>query len=351
MVTYRLTEFDVDETSDDDLRPVLDAANLLEREQDPRASDMTLDELRIFTALPGMEQRAFVAWTDSGDVAAIGDWRHPTDGSSADVLNCAVRVLPEHRRHGIGTMMLRHLANAADQMARGKLQGWIFDTVPSGAAFVAAIGATTGDFAFQRNVVRIADLDRSLMDSWSRIGEERAAGYSIRLFEGLLPDEVLDDVAYLHMVLDRDMPRADDMEPREWTAQRYDEMQRHYARESEALTAIAYHDDSGRAVGLSQLARRKADPATWLVTVTMVDREHRGHSLGKWVKGVVNIAALERWEDGVHQETNNAFTNEAMLAINREMGFKHEYSMSYVTMTVDDARAYLDRRAQGSGRR
>ncbi|HZD23139.1 MAG TPA: GNAT family N-acetyltransferase [Acidimicrobiia bacterium] len=339
-MSYKVEEYDITGIRDSDLEPIVAVGNRLQSEAEPRASDLTIDEFRIFAHAPGRRQKHLVVRTESGEVAGIGTWNHPTDGTSADILRTMVGTVPEHRRKGVGTMILDYVTRAAEEMGRDTLEGWHHDTVPGGAAFAAAVGAT-GEFAMHQNVVLIADIDRQLMETWARIGEETAPGYSVRLYQDLLPEELLDDMAHLSHVLDRDMPRADDMEPRTWTAEHYDEMQRHYLEESEALTALAFHDTSGKAVGMSQIVRRKSDPTTWQVTVTMVDPEHRGNSLGKWVKGTVNVAALERWDGGVYQQTNKAFANEPMLAINHEMGFTHELTMTRVTVPTATARAYL----------
>ena len=90
------------------------------------------------------------------------------------------------------------------------------------------------------------------------------------------------------------------------------------------------------------MIRRNSDPATWIVSTTMVDPPHRGQSIGKWVKGATNLAALERWPDGVYQETGNAFTNDAMLAINHAMGFRHDLTITDVEVSTARARSYLD---------
>ncbi len=116
-------------------------------------------------------------------------------------------------------------------------------------------------------------------------------------------------------------------------------MSEHFAQGADSLTAVAIHDDSGQAAGMSQLIRRRIDPTNWFVSTTMVDPDHRGKALGKWVKGVVNLEALEKWPGGEWQETGNAFTNDAMLGINHAMGFEHEYTMSDVEFDVDEVLA------------
>lgn len=342
-LSHTLDEFELDELSDTELKPILDATNALNREARPRSTDLTADELRMFMTSPGMVYRRFLVRSDDGALAGIGNGRYPSDGTNAGLLLTQIQVLPEHRRKGVGTLMFRHLVAMAGELGRDRLQGFFFDTVPAGEAFATAVGAT-GTLEFHENVLKIADLDRELMKSWTEIGAKRAPGYSVRLIEGPVPEQFFDDIAHLYHVLERDMPTSADFEPREWTAERVAEQEAHYLKGTDALAAFACHDATGTAVGMSQMIRRKTDPTTWVVTVTMVDPEHRGRSLGKWVKGAVNVAALDRWQGGVYQETGNAFTNQPMLAINHAMGFEHEFTITDCSLSLDEARAYLDSR-------
>ncbi|MGD2103259.1 MAG: hypothetical protein PVG83_13595, partial [Acidimicrobiia bacterium] len=54
----------------------------------------------------------------------------------------------------------------------------------------------------------------------------------------------------------------------------------------------------------------------------------------------VNLTALETWPGGLWEETGNAFTNDAMLSINRAMGFEHELTLTEVELKVADALTY-----------
>ncbi|MFV1963598.1 MAG: hypothetical protein ACC658_17450, partial [Acidimicrobiia bacterium] len=181
-----------------------------------------------------------------------------------------------------------------------------------------------------------------LLQQWIDQGPERAPGYSVHVFDGNFPDEYLDGMAHLYLVLERDMPTPEGQEPREWTPDLVHQFMEHFLQGTEALTALAIHEESGQAAGMSQLVRRTANPNTWIVTTTMVDPVHRGHALGKWVKGAVNIEALDRWPEGEYQETENASTNDAMLGINHAMGFEHEVTMAEVEVDVDQVQRYLD---------
>ena len=343
-MTLTVSEADIQTMSDDELVPLLAAMNVLDRESYPRHTDLTIEDMRMFDHSPGMVQQRLLVH-DGADLAATAVFRHTEDGTNPDVLMVGIRVMPEHRRRGIATMLLARAVTVANAMGRDKLQGFILDTVPAGHEFVSAVGGEEL-LDFHENVMRVDALDRGLLQSWVDQGPERGHGYSVRLVEGDWPEELFDDIAHLFHVLERDMPRSASFEPREWNAERVREIQDHYAAGVDALSVFVYDDATGVAVGMTDMIRRKTDPSTWIVTSTMVDPDHRGHSLGKWIKGLINLTALEKWEGGIYTETGNAFTNEPMLAINHAMGFTHELTMTDCLLTVGQARTYLDSKGQ-----
>ncbi|MDX1468820.1 MAG: GNAT family N-acetyltransferase [Acidimicrobiia bacterium] len=332
---YTLREFQIDELDEEELARFVAFNNVLGAEAQPRHVDLTPEEFVIFTGSPGQVRKRFMVLDDEKKPVAHLQTSYSDDGSSPNILQTRLGVLPEHRRNGIGTALLVKAATAAKEMERPKLSAFHFDTVPAGKAFADYFGATP-QLDFHSNAVKVADLDLDLLQSWVDQGPNRAPGYSVRVIEGVYPDELLEGMAHLYFILERDMPHPDNWEPREWTAELVKQMADHYHQGSDSITAIAIHDDSGAPVGMSQLVKRRTDPKTWFVSTTMVDPEHRGLALGKWVKGAVNLAALERWPAAEWQETGNAFTNEAMLGINHAMGFRHEFTMTDVEFDVDE---------------
>lgn len=332
---YTLREFQIDDLSEQELASFVAFNNVISAEAQPRHVEMTAEEYTIFSSSPGAVRRRFMVLDGDENPVAYLQTGYSDDGSSPNILSTRLSVHPEHRRKGVGTALLAEAAQIAKEMGRPKLNAFHFDTVPAGKAFAERFGATP-QLDFHSNVVKIADLDLDLLQSWVDQGPHRAPGYSVRVIEGVYPDELLEGMAHLYFILERDMPHPDNWEPREWTGELVKQLAEHYERGSDSITAIAIHDDSGAPVGMSQLIKRRTDPTTWFVSTTMVDPEHRGLALGKWVKGAVNLAALERWPTAEWQETGNAFTNEAMLGINHAMGFRHEYTMSDVEFDVDE---------------
>jgi GNAT superfamily N-acetyltransferase len=340
---YRFDEVDVDSMTDDELTPVLERVNEAQRERLARSNDINVDELRMFNSFPGVVKRQFFVY-DSDVFIGHCEGRYSDDGTNPDTLRCQIQVWPEFRRRGAGTAMLDQITGLARDLGREKLLTVTFDTVPSGAAFARAVGGIERRQTHE-NVLRIADLDRDLMQEWVDAGPKRAPGYTVRVTEGDWPDDLFEDIAYLFHVLERDMPVSEGQEPRIWTVDLVRELQDQFKDGFDVIWSMAFDDRTGKAVGMSELIRRRADPTTWEVTTTMVDPDHRGKSIGKWLKGAVNLQALESWPGGVYQETGNAFTNEPMLAINHAMGFEHELTITDVEIPVESALAYLASRS------
>lgn len=337
---YDIREIDVGELDDSELAPIIAGYNAIWAEREPRHKEILVEESRVYLTGPGSVRHHHVATNAEGDPVGLLELRYPDDGTTPRLLRTSIWVLPEHRRKGLGTELLRVAASAAREMGRDTLNGSYFDTVPAGQSFAEAVGATK-TLDFHSNAVRIVDLDLEMLRGWREQGPERGPGYTVQVIDGMYPDEILGGMAHLYLVLERDMPHPESWEPRTWNAEFVSAMLGNFLKSVDLLTAVAFEDGSGTPVGMSQMGRRHSDPTTWFVTTTMVDPEHRGHALGKWVKAAACLEALEKWPAAQWMETGNAFTNEPMLGINHAMGFRHEYTMSDAEVGVDQVEAYL----------
>lgn len=340
LTQYDIREVSYQELDDEELEPIVAGVNAIGAEREPRHVDVSVEEFRIFNGGPGAVRSNHVAYDSADDPVAFLNLRYPDDGSSPRLLRTSISVLSAHRRRGLGTSLLDIAVNKTRDLGRDLLSGAVFDTVPAGEAFAKAVGGTK-TLDFHSNTLRINHLDLDMLREWRAQGPLRGPGYSVEVVEDMYPDEILEGVAHLYLVLERDMPQPENWEPREFTPELVKAWVGNYLKGVELLTAIAFEDRTGAPVGMSQLGRRRSDDKTWFVTTTMVDPEHRGHALGKWVKATACLEALERWPGAKWMETGNAFTNEPMLGINHAMGFEHEYTLSDVQVTIDVAEAYL----------
>lgn len=86
------------------------------------------------------------------------------------------------------------------------------------------------------------------------------------------------------------------------------------------------------------------DPAVVWVGLTAVDPDHRGHALGKWLKATMTLRILDERPEASDIRTGNADSNDAMLGINRAMGYRPMLSIESWMATTDAVRHWLDAR-------
>ncbi|HEX4062250.1 MAG TPA: GNAT family N-acetyltransferase [Streptosporangiaceae bacterium] len=231
----------------------------------------------------------------------------------------AVRVAPGQRRHGYGVELLRHAARLARDDGRTVLTG-VTRAGGAGDAFAAAMGATCG----LTEVRRVLDLDTvpaGLLAGLRARAEAASAGYSLLGWSGATPEEHLVQVAQVSATI-HDAPRSPSEQAERFDAERVRNDERRSAgRGIRRHTVVARCDATGELAGLTRISVDSGDPAWGLQRITVVARAHRGHRLGLLVK-VALLDRLAETEPAVRRIiTENADTNQHMIAINDELGF------------------------------
>lgn len=154
-------------------------------------------------------------------------------------------------------------------------------------------------------------------------GPSRAVGYELVTFDSPIPDEHLDDVASIITAMN-DAP-TDELEtaPLALTGETV------RAFEGLGLAAglsvwwiLAYETSTGLVVGETDVRLDPNQPQTITQGTTVVRREHRGHALGKWLKGTMMLRVLDERPDVIDIRTSNADSNAPMLGINTALGYK-----------------------------
>jgi len=75
---------------------------------------------------------------------------------------------------------------------------------------------------------------------------------------------------------------------------------------------------------------------------TGVAIDHRNRGLGRWLKAALIKHVLSEMPKVTKIRSENDVTNEPMLNINNQMGFKPIYSESYWMITTLDVNKYLN---------
>ena len=233
-----------------------------------------------------------------------------------------VAVHPEHRRRGIGTMLLAEGVRLAAAVSRTELIAEIDEprTGGPGRAFALRHGWTCDLLETRRDLVLPPDEARlSALEAEAR---RAAAGYEVRTWRDRTPDELLDERAVLEQRITTDAPHGDlPVEEERWDGERIREYEAsHVARGRTVLSAGALKD--GRLVAFTDLQVPLAQPERAHQGGTLVLREHRGHRLGALVKVAVlrELAATLPMVRRI--STYNSDTNTPMVAVNEALGFR-----------------------------
>ncbi len=308
------------------MREVYDLNQRSESHERPHATHWDFEEFlgAVRSTDSGERQELFAAYDGDRMVATAALWSFLLDNT--DKAWTDVNVDVPARRRGIGRALVEHVEKLvqADGRAMILMSAYLpFDDRDDHAyrRFAAACGYELSNYEVSRHLTLPVPDDQ--IQEWLDEAAPAHEGYAIETFVGAVPDDLVDPLCVLLGQLAVDAPTgAVDFEEEAMTPQRYAEM-------------IAATDAMGRAryetvaltpdrqvVAQSTLAMSLKENTTVYQWGTFVHREHRGHRLGLATKAV-NLRAVQAARDDLTLvTTQNAETNDHMVAINARMGFR-----------------------------
>jgi RimJ/RimL family protein N-acetyltransferase len=305
--------------------------------------------------VPEITWRRFQAWWRYGFASEPIETWLATDDDEQPV-GCYLLWLPERenrqnafitlsvararRRQGFGSALVGHAAGRAERAGRTLLMS---DTRigAAGTAFAQACGARAGMKEVRRILGVDADL-AALVVGLRASAEQHAACYSLRSWSGMTPDDLLEQASALYNAME-DAPHDPSFEPLRWDT---DRLRREELQDIEAgmrsHSVVALANDSGQ---MAALTRVYVDPDQddWAYQgVTAVTSAHRGHRLGMLVKTAMlqRLSELEPRITAV--ETGNAASNQYMIAVNQQLGFRVTDTFQNWEIEVAAARKLAD---------
>jgi len=284
---------------------------------------------------PLMGERIFAGWFTvgwDGEPREVWLIPGPAEGSVAgwyrlelpdlenlDRANLHLIVHPDERRHGLGRALLRHAAGRAAAHGRTVLGGGARNGT-DGEGFARRVGAEPGLVDIER-LLEPGTLEDGRLARLREEAERHAAGYELVAWTGLVPEDLIEQMAALYAALS-DAPHDPDVEPEKWDAQRVRErvngLREHFgARE---YSVAARHVATGEMAALTQVSVDPPDPGWGFQLITAVIAAHRGHRLGLLVK-VAMLEWLATAEPQLERITTwNAEDNKHMIAVNEALG-------------------------------
>jgi GNAT superfamily N-acetyltransferase len=237
------------------------------------------------------------------------------------IMEVYVYVRPPWRRRGLGWRLLHAIVDEASTEGRSTLLWSTYDSNAAGDAFSRRAGGRVGRVNRTSELV-LEGVDWERVESWMAEAPRRAAGYRLEFWDGPLPDHVLDDAARVHHLMNA-QPRDDlDIGDVDIDATQAAEVDRHLAESGRLRWTLFVRDPGGQCVGGTELTFEPWDPGTAQQQNTAIDPGHRGQGLAKWAKASMLVRLRNVRPEVLRIRTSNAFSNDAMLAINTALGFE-----------------------------
>lgn len=244
-------------------------------------------------------------------------------------------VLPEYRRKGIGSWLFAEGLKEAQKRNTTIVGTYSVSAVPSAGSFLEALEFEA------KQVNRYSELDLTtidwdMVDRWVEEGPGRAPGYELQLIEGVYPESHYDAVIAWWSIMNTapkdDLTWNDD----NLTKERLAGWEKRFAASTkDRWEYIVRHIESGDCVGVTNVRLSPWNPSVIHQGDTGVHPDHRGHALGKWLKAAMLQKIHQERPEAEKVRTENAFSNDAMLGINNQLGFAETRALTLWEVPVE----------------
>ncbi len=161
------------------------------------------------------------------------------------------------------------------------------------------------------------------LDALAGAAAPHHAAYTLRSWEGPVPEDLVAAYVALDAVVDVEAPSGDlDIEPLHADVEVWRHKERESAAQGRRNVSTAAVTADGDVVALTELWANDHEPERLNQWSTIVRRDHRGHRLGVAVKVANHQVAQERFPEARQVVTWNAESNAHMLAVNVDLGFR-----------------------------
>lgn len=272
----------------------------------------------------GARRELYLAW-DSADAVGASCLDVPLlDNTHLTMLD--VGVAPAARGRGVGSSLVEHAKRRTEQL--GRRSSVVEVNQPLSAGDEHPYARFAGRHGFTRRLVELHQmLELPVSEGHLHDLASEAAGhhrvYRLVSWGDRCPDTHIEQFCALLSAMGSEAPQGElDMEPEHWDEARLrDVEERRLAQARSGLTTVAVSRD-GSLAGYTQLAVPHHDPPNVFQWDTLVLPQHRGHRLGLALKiaNLVRVQADHPDRRVIH--TWNAQSNEPMIAVNANLGFR-----------------------------
>ena len=265
-----------------------------------------------------------------GKIAGLGAL---TKFSGHSQVNADIIVLPEYRKKGVGSELLKKLCEEAVSLGFRTLFFFTVDIIPSGENFLMKNSAKKGIIQ-KGNQVLTQDLDEKLMRKWVKEGTNPK--YESGVWLNKIPEEHLEKYSEAYNSIN-DAPHGDlENVTAEMTPDAMKDLVKGIVEgKNEIIIAWVRNKETGEFAAISDLFIYYTKKYAAFQNNTLTVPKYRGNGFGKLVKALNALYLIDCRPNVRTIRTSNANVNEAMLAINEKMGFKQYQTHTFWELEVE----------------
>lgn len=305
----------------------------------PDLPPTTEDELVAwFTAdrTEGAEHQRFVGF-DGDDAVAIGHLEIADDPANPTFAAFEITTLREDA--GLKRTMLARLLDLAEARGRTELLPWALHT-PFESQLWEGLGATLR-YTERMSQLVMGDVDADLMERWILRRTERAAELKLVHWERRCPDRWLTAYSEATNAMN-DAPRDDiDFDDRDYSEDYIRHEEGAWADVGHRLKVLLVVDGAGKPIATTSIFLNLHRPSASWQGDTVVLEPYRRRGIGRWTKAEMWKRLRADHPEVTHLETGNAHSNDPMLSINAEMGYRETHVYAGWQADLDTYRANL----------
>lgn len=252
-----------------------------------------------------------------------------------------LRVLPEYRGQGLGRRIMTPVLNWLEADGRIRMAVSVIEDWPEEE--LAQRAGLSKVYHERMSRIVVDEVDRDLMQSWIDRASDRAGEYRSMDLGVPFPDAHLDAFCEATRIM-HTAPMEDMVEEHEViTPEMWRETEMREAESGNQIHCrVAVHEPTGHFAGYTMLNYQSLHPERAWQWDTAVDPAHRNKGLGRWLKAGLFERFTEMYPEVRWIDTNNAGSNDAMLAINVAMGFAPVLDENVWQGMISDVRTNLN---------
>ena len=261
----------------------------------------------------------------------------PDYETGGHICQIQIAVVPAYRRKKIATCLLKRLIQTAGAMEKSTVRANTDNA--AGSEFCRFL---RGEMIHReyRHRSFLEDVDWQLVEEWCRKGKARFPGTTIESFQEC-PEKDIDEFCRIYTEIINQRPVGDIQEELITTPDSRRLEERNFKRRGVQWHTMISREHDGQISALTDIMYDPREPHRIHQYFTGVLARYRRRGLAKRLKAEMLLYIRDRFPDAEYVTTTTAKENQAMRAINKQLGFEPRKTLYLFQWALQD----LDRRA------